>query len=124
MTETHVSTDSDGVNGVASLIRTIPLVRARRHRETRMKLSTLDAMAAVPALTGEHDEVHHARIRAGAPIRDRRPGLTAGGGVDIGRAVVDARYTTGLTNVDAVASDAITIKNRTFSVMGGIRFGN
>lgn len=49
-------------------------------------------------------------------------GLVVGAGVEIGRVVVDGRYTWGLTNINAEASDAGTIKNRAFAVMVGFRF--
>jgi hypothetical protein len=49
--------------------------------------------------------------------------VIAGGGVDIGRhGVVDARYEWGLTNVPRDVSDADSVRNRSFSVLVGLRF--
>jgi hypothetical protein len=50
-------------------------------------------------------------------------GLAAGGGLDVGRFVVDARYTWGLTNINNnPREDDTTIRNRVFAVMAGVRF--
>ena len=49
-------------------------------------------------------------------------GLVAGAGLEIGRFLVDGRYTWGLSNINKVESDDVKIKNRVFSVMAGIRF--
>lgn len=48
-------------------------------------------------------------------------GLVTGIGINLGRAVLDARYTWGLTNVD-ISENPDTIKNRVFSVTAGLRF--
>ncbi len=50
-------------------------------------------------------------------------GVTVGGGVDIGRKVIDVRYTAGLINTTTMAIGGQTAKNRTISAMFGIRFG-
>ena len=50
-------------------------------------------------------------------------GLVAGAGVDVGRVVIDARYTWGLTNINRnPREDDTTIRNRVFAVMAGVRF--
>ena len=49
-------------------------------------------------------------------------GLVAGAGLELGRFVIDGRYTWGLSNINKVESDDVTIKNRVFAVMAGIRF--
>ncbi len=50
-------------------------------------------------------------------------GILAGAGVDIGRyVVIDARYSWGLSTVNKDTSDGVKIKNRLFSIMGGVRF--
>ena len=49
-------------------------------------------------------------------------GIAAGGGVEAGRFVLDARYTLGLRDIDADKSDAVTMKNRAFTLSAGIRF--
>jgi len=50
-------------------------------------------------------------------------GATIGGRVEIGRGLVDGRYTWGLLNVATESGPTgETIKNRVFSVMGGWRF--
>jgi len=75
------------------------------------------------------------RTAAGRPVRsgvneDISPdvhlfdlSLTAGGGVDIGRhAVVDARYSWGLTDLNKDATDGHGVRNRAFTVMAGFRY--
>jgi opacity protein-like surface antigen len=49
-------------------------------------------------------------------------GLTAGAGVEFGRMTVDGRYTWGVTDLNKVSSDAVSIRNRVFTVMAGVRF--
>ena len=50
-------------------------------------------------------------------------GILAGAGIDIGRRIViDARYSWGLSTINKDTSDGIEIKNRLFSIMGGVRF--
>ncbi len=50
-------------------------------------------------------------------------GIVAGAGVDIGRyLVIDARYSWGLSTVNKDTSEGIEMKNRLFSIMGGVRF--
>lgn len=50
-------------------------------------------------------------------------GVVAGAGLDIGRRiVVDARYSWGLRTVNKDTSEGVKIKNRLFSIMGGVRF--
>jgi hypothetical protein len=49
--------------------------------------------------------------------------MTAGGGVDIGRhAVVDARYSWGLTDLNKDATDGHGVRNRALTVMAGFRY--
>jgi hypothetical protein len=47
-------------------------------------------------------------------------GVAAGGGIEIGSLVVDARYTLGLRNIDK--TEGGSTKNRTISVTAGFRF--
>jgi opacity protein-like surface antigen len=47
-------------------------------------------------------------------------GIAAGGGVEFGRLVVDARFTNGLTSVSSQGEGSA--RNRTFALMAGIRF--
>ena len=54
----------------------------------------------------------------GADLKTVVFGLSIGAGVDIGKIVVDARYSMGLTSAD----EDLDIKNSTFSVMAGYRF--
>lgn len=49
-------------------------------------------------------------------------GLVAGAGFEMGRLIVDGRYTWGIRNLNRSTEDDAKIKNRTFSVMAGIRF--
>lgn len=49
-------------------------------------------------------------------------GLSIGAGADFNRLIVDGRYTWGLSNLNKDDSDNVEVKNRTFSVMLGIRF--
>ena len=49
-------------------------------------------------------------------------GLVAGAGLDIGRFVIDGRYTWGTSNLNKDDTDDVTIKNRVFTLMAGIRF--
>ena len=49
-------------------------------------------------------------------------GVTAGGGVEIGRLIIDGRYTFGLTDIDKDTTDASHTKNRALSVTAGVRF--
>jgi Outer membrane protein beta-barrel domain len=54
-------------------------------------------------------------------------GITLGGQVDIGRFLVDLRYTWGLMNIDDTPSDTTTgepeVKTREFAVMFGVKLG-
>jgi len=49
-------------------------------------------------------------------------GVAVGGGVEVGRWILDGRYTFGLSDVDADTSDAATFRNRVISVTAGFRF--
>ncbi len=49
-------------------------------------------------------------------------GIAAGGGLQFGSLLVDARYTFGLTDIDKDTTDSVTIKNRVLSLTAGIRF--
>ena len=49
-------------------------------------------------------------------------GLTFGGRVEIGRGLVDVRYTLGMLNIAEDAPDSESIKNRVLSFMAGWRF--
>ena len=50
-------------------------------------------------------------------------GIVAGAGMDIGRRIViDARYSWGLSTINKDPSEGIELKNRVFSIMGGVRF--
>lgn len=49
-------------------------------------------------------------------------GLAAGGGVEFGALVVDARYTHGLKDVDKDTSDGTRVHNRSVSLTLGFRF--
>jgi len=50
-------------------------------------------------------------------------GLAFGGGVDVGRFLAEARFTQGLTDVNTDAANLTQgVKNRAFTIMGGVRF--
>ena len=49
-------------------------------------------------------------------------GVAVGGGVEVGRWILDGRYTFGLSDLDADTSDAATFRNRVISVTAGFRF--
>lgn len=49
-------------------------------------------------------------------------GLAMGGGVEVGRVIVDGRYTLGLRDADKDTTDTSTMKNRTISFTAGFRF--
>lgn len=49
-------------------------------------------------------------------------GLVVGAGVELGRLVIDGRYTWGVSNVNALADDDVEIRNRAFSIMAGVKF--
>jgi hypothetical protein len=49
-------------------------------------------------------------------------GLVTGVGIDVGRLVLDGRYTWGLTNIAKDSSDPGTAKNRVLSASVGVRF--
>lgn len=49
-------------------------------------------------------------------------GLVVGAGLDFGRLVLDGRYRWGLSNLNDVDDQEGKIKNRTFSIMAGIKF--
>jgi hypothetical protein len=49
-------------------------------------------------------------------------GVAFGGGIELGRLVVDARYTFGLKDVDKDDTDAVRVANRAFSFTAGVRF--
>ena len=50
-------------------------------------------------------------------------GLVVGAGVEFGRFLIDGRYQHGLKEVNKEADlEALSIKHRTFSIMGGIKF--
>jgi hypothetical protein len=55
-------------------------------------------------------------------IKKTDVGLVTGVAVNAGPAVVDARYTWGLTNINNDSSDPGKIKNRVFSFSVGLRF--
>ena len=48
--------------------------------------------------------------------------VIAGGGVEFGSIVVDARYVHGLGDIDADTTDGLTIRNRAVSFTVGLRF--
>ena len=49
-------------------------------------------------------------------------GLVVGAGLESGRFTVDGRYQWGLTNINKDEFDTTKVKNRTFSVLAGVRF--
>jgi Outer membrane protein beta-barrel domain len=50
-------------------------------------------------------------------------GLVAGAGVNVGRRVVfDGRYAWGMTNVNTNTSEGVRVRNRVFTILGGVRF--
>lgn len=49
-------------------------------------------------------------------------GVVGGVGLDVGRWVVDARYTHGLRDIDADTSDDVRARHRVVSLSAGIRF--
>ena len=49
-------------------------------------------------------------------------GLAAGGGVEFGSILVDARYTHGLSDIDKDTSDDVKVRNRAVSLTVGFRF--
>jgi hypothetical protein len=49
-------------------------------------------------------------------------GLVGGAGVEIGRIVIDGRYTWGVADIDSEKEDDVKVRNRVISVMGGFRF--
>ena len=55
-------------------------------------------------------------------VERRDLGVAAGAGLEVGRWIVDARYTYGLSDVDADTEDDVKIRNRALSFSAGIRF--
>jgi hypothetical protein len=49
-------------------------------------------------------------------------GVAAGGGVEFGSLLVDARYNHGLSDIDADATDDVTVRNRAVSLTVGFKF--
>jgi Outer membrane protein beta-barrel domain len=49
-------------------------------------------------------------------------GLVVGAGFEMGRFTIDGRYTWGLTNISPAASEDLSVKNKVFAVMVGVRF--
>ena len=49
-------------------------------------------------------------------------GLVAGAGLEVGRFVVDGRYTWGLSNLNKEDEEDVKIRSRVVSVMAGVRF--
>jgi hypothetical protein len=49
-------------------------------------------------------------------------GVVGAVGIEFGRWTLDGRYTHGLSDSDADTTDAVSIRNRVFSVAAGIRF--
>lgn len=49
-------------------------------------------------------------------------GLVVGAGVELGRVVIDGRYTWGFTNINEDLQDDVKVHNRAFAIMAGIRF--
>jgi hypothetical protein len=49
-------------------------------------------------------------------------GIAMGGGVELGRLILDGRYTLGLRDADKDETDTSTMKNRTLSFTAGFRF--
>lgn len=58
----------------------------------------------------------------GEDLERRDFGVAIAGGVESGRLVIDGRYTFGLSNIDAAATDGREAKNRTLSITAGLRF--
>jgi len=56
------------------------------------------------------------------PLKSFDLGLAIGAMLDIKKAIIDVRYTWGLTNINDTPDDPTEVKNRTFSIMGGFRF--
>lgn len=48
--------------------------------------------------------------------------VVAGGGVEFGALIVDARYSAGLSDIDKDKDDAVTVTTRAFSFTVGVRF--
>lgn len=67
-------------------------------------------------------EVDSFRVNISDKIKRMDVGLVAGAGVDVGRFTIDGRYTWGLTELNDDPGEEVTIKNRVFSVMAGVRF--
>jgi len=49
-------------------------------------------------------------------------GVVGGGGLELGRLLVDVRYTLGLVDVDADRRDSVRIRNRALAITAGVRF--
>ena len=49
-------------------------------------------------------------------------GMAAGGGVELGSIILDARYTLGFTDIDRDTTDAVKVTNRALSITAGFRF--
>lgn len=62
------------------------------------------------------------RVHISDKIKRLDLGLVAGAGVDVGRFTIDGRYSWGLTDLNDDPGEEVTIKNRVFSVMAGVKF--
>lgn len=49
-------------------------------------------------------------------------GMAAGGGVELGSIMLDARYTLGFTDIDKDTTDDVKVTNRALSITAGFRF--
>ncbi len=78
----------------------------------------LSAKVAAVTPSGTHEE------DVKGDMRSTELGIAAGGGLQFGRVLVEARYVQGLTNVltDAAAASGTTLRNRVIKVIGGVRF--
>jgi hypothetical protein len=61
-------------------------------------------------------------IDLGGDVESFDLGIVAGVGLDIGRWVLDGRYTHGLSDSDADTTDDVRIRNRVVSLAAGFRF--
>ena len=49
-------------------------------------------------------------------------GIAMGGGVELGRLVIDGRYTLGMRDIDVDKTDGVAMKHRVISITAGLRF--
>ena len=121
------SVEVAGFQGTAGIdfIEVPMLVRLSGPRKGRTSFHAIGGPSLGFRVSGEERlrfEGDSFRFTISDKIKRMDVGFMAGGGIDVGRFVVDGRYTWGMSELNDDPGEEVTIKNRVFSVMAGVRF--